>query len=203
MGLRERKKEKTRLAILDAAIDLFLEQGYDSTTVEQIAGAVDVSPRTFFRYFTSKDHIVLWFHDQGEEIMLETLQARPADEPPFTSLAHALRAVLSNVADSTPADTQRFLKLRRVLEEHPHLVGLSVARGTETERRLADEVAARRGVDPAQDRLTHLIVAFAMSTMRVGFDCPQSEPHDVREIVGRLEATIQLAELSLRPGWDA
>ncbi|MFG1702931.1 TetR/AcrR family transcriptional regulator [Nonomuraea sp. M3C6] len=201
VGLRERKKEKTRLAILDAALDLFLEQGYESTTVDQIAGAVEISPRTFFRYFTSKDHLVLWFHDHGEGIMLETLESRPQDEPPFTALMHALRAVLSDMEGSTPEDSERFLKLRRLLDEHPHLVGQSVARGAETERRLAELIAARRGADPDEDQLSHLIVAFAMSTMRVGFECPR-RVGTVPEITGRMAETIELAERSLRPGWD-
>ncbi|MEU6718129.1 TetR family transcriptional regulator [Nonomuraea sp. NPDC046802] len=201
MGLRERKKEKTRLALLDAALDLFLEQGYESTTVEQIAGAVEVSPRTFFRYFTSKDHLALWFHDQGEEIMLDAMRSRPEGEPPFTALMHALRAVLSDLHDSTPEDSERFLKLRRLLDKYPHLVGQSVARSAETEQRLAGLVAARRGVDPGEDQLSHLIVAYAMSTMRVGFECPR---HDgtMQEVVRRMEETIELAEGSLRPGWD-
>ncbi|MEU8142807.1 TetR family transcriptional regulator [Nonomuraea sp. NPDC048901] len=202
MGLRERKKEKTRLAILDAALDLFLEQGYDSTTVDQIAGSVEISPRTFFRYFTSKDHLVLWYHDQGEEIMQETLRTRPADEPPFTSMIHAVRAVAHDMDDSTPEDTARFLKLRRLLEENPRLVGLSVARGAETERRLAVEIAARRGVDVATDQRSHLIVAFAMSILRVGFECPQADLTDVRIIVDRMEETLELAQNAFRPGWD-
>jgi AcrR family transcriptional regulator len=202
VGLRERKKEKTRLAILDAALDLFLEQGYDSTTVDQIAGSVEISPRTFFRYFTSKDHLVLWYHDQGEEIMQETLRSRPADEPPFTSMIHAVRAVAHDMEDSTPEDTARFLKLRRLLEENPRLVGLSVARGSETERRLAVEIAARSGVDVTTDQRTHLIVAFAMSTLRVGFDCPQPDVPDMRILVDRMEKTLELAQNAFRPGWD-
>ncbi|WP_170223690.1 TetR family transcriptional regulator [Nonomuraea turkmeniaca] len=201
MGLRERKKEKTRLALLDAALDLFLEQGYESTTVEQIAGAVDVSPRTFFRYFTSKDHLVLWFHDHGEEIMLETLESRPPDEPPFTALMHALRAVLSDMQGSTPEESARFLKLRRILEENPRLIGQSVARGAQTEHRLAELVAGLRGADPDTDQLSHLIVAFAMSTLRVGFECPRRDGTLV-EITDRMSETIELAERSLQPGWD-
>ncbi|NRQ32888.1 TetR family transcriptional regulator [Nonomuraea sp. NN258] len=204
VGLRERKKEKTRLAILDAALDLFLEQGYESTTVEQIAGAVEVSPRTFFRYFTSKDHLVLLFHDHGEEIMLETLESRPEDEPPFTSLMHALRAVLNDIEGGTPEDTARFLKLRRILDQYPHLVGLSVARGAETERRLTEVIAARRGVAPEADKLSHLIVAFGMSAMRVGFDCPipDREETTLRVLTKGMEETIRLAEQALKPGWD-
>lgn len=202
MGLRERKKEKTRLALLDAALDLFLEQGYDSTTVEQIAGSVDVSARTFFRYFQNKDHIPLWFHDQGEETMRAVMRERPADEPPFTSLMHALRAVIQSMRESTSEDGARFLKLRRLLETNPALVGKSVARGSETERRLAEDVAARRGTDPETDQIAHLIVAFAMGVMRVGFECPPVEADSLHDVVDRMETTIELAENSLRPGWD-
>jgi AcrR family transcriptional regulator len=201
VGLRERKKEKTRLAILDAALDLFLEQGYESTTIEQIAGAVEISPRTFFRYFTGKDHLVLLFHDHAEDLMLEALAARPPDEPPFTCLMQANRAVLADLESATPEDAERFLKLRRLLDEHPRLVGLSAARGAQTERHLAEVIAARRGVDPDQDQLTHLIVAFAMSTMRVGFECPRNDG-TMTEVRQRMAESIALAERSLRPGWD-
>ncbi|TYB67153.1 TetR family transcriptional regulator [Nonomuraea sp. PA05] len=201
VGLRERKKEKTRLAILDAALDLFLEQGYESTTVEQIAGAVEISPRTFFRYFTGKDHLVLLFHDHAEDLMLEALADRPADEPPFTCLMQAMRAVLADLEGSTPEDARRFLKLRRLLDEHPRLVGLSAARGAQTEQHLAEAIAARRGVNADEDQLTHLIVAFAMSTMRVGFECPRRDG-TITEVGHRMAESIALAERSLRPGWD-
>jgi AcrR family transcriptional regulator len=201
VGLRERKKEKTRLAILDAALDLFVEQGYESTTIEQIAGVVEISPRTFFRYFTGKDHLALWFHDHAEEIMLETLTGRPPDEPPFTSLMHALREVLADLGTATPDDAERFLKLRRLFDEQPRLMGLSVARGAETERRLTEAVAARRGADVEKDQLSHLIVAFAMSAMRVGFECPRRDG-TMEEVKQRMAESVALAESSLRPGWD-
>jgi AcrR family transcriptional regulator len=201
VGLRERKKEKTRAAILDAALDLFLEQGYESTTVEQIAGAVEISPRTFFRYFTSKDHLVLWFHDHGEAIMLDALAERPHDEPPFASLMSGLRAVLADLEESTPEDVERFLKLRRLFERYPHLVGLSAARSAETQRRLAAEIAARRGTDPDEDQFAHLIVAFALSAMRVGMECPRNTT-SMAEIKERMAQTLEMTERCLRPGWD-
>ncbi|WP_049561116.1 TetR family transcriptional regulator [Nonomuraea sp. SBT364] len=202
MGLRERKKEKTRLALLDAAFDLFLEQGYDSTTVDQIAGAVDVSPRTFFRYFTSKDHLVLWYHDQGEETMLETLADRPPGEPPFVSMTHAVRAVLRDMEQSTSEDTERFLKLRRVLDANPQLVASTIARGMETERRLTEAIAGRSGLAPDAGPLPHLVVAFAMAPMRVDIGCAATRP-DLQVMVRRIEETLQFVERSLRPGWDA
>ncbi|MFC5817457.1 TetR family transcriptional regulator [Nonomuraea harbinensis] len=201
MGLRERKKEKTRVALLDAALDLFLEQGYDSTPIDQIAEAVEVSPRTFFRYFTSKEHLILWLHDQVEETMLEVLADRPADEPPFVSMTHALRAQLRTMEYATPDDVARFLKVRRLLDTTPHLAHSTFARAVESERRLVEAIAARQGVDPYESPLPHLVVTFVMAAMRIGFTCP-ADPPDLQKIVRRMEETLQLVERSLRPGWD-
>ncbi|GGO34903.1 TetR family transcriptional regulator [Streptomyces lasiicapitis] len=89
MGLRERKKLKTRVAIRDATYRLIREQGYEATTVEQIAEAAEVSPSTVFRYFPTKEDIVLT--DEYDPLLEVELRARPADEPIVESLRHVLR----------------------------------------------------------------------------------------------------------------
>ncbi len=88
VGLRERKKIKTRTAIREATYRLILEQGYDATTVEQIAEAAEVSPSTVFRYFPTKEDIVLT--DEFDPILERELRARPADESLIDSLRHVI-----------------------------------------------------------------------------------------------------------------
>ncbi|MGW1873239.1 TetR family transcriptional regulator [Streptomyces sp. NPDC001975] len=78
-GLRERKKAKTRRLLQQEALRLFLEQGYDSTTVEQICDAVDISPSTFFRYFPTKEDVI--FTDDYDPFMEEAITGRDPSEP--------------------------------------------------------------------------------------------------------------------------
>src|SRR5882762_11429779 len=85
-GLRERKKVQTREAIRSAAYRLFAEQGYDATPVDQIAAAADVSPSTVFRYFPTKEDIVLT--DEYDEPMADVLRGRPLDEQPLASVRY-------------------------------------------------------------------------------------------------------------------
>jgi AcrR family transcriptional regulator len=86
--LRERKRTRTRLMIQTEALRLFAEQGFAQTTIEEIADAAAISPRTFFRYFPSKEDVVLW--DEYDPLALDLLGARPVEEP----FAEAFRAVL-------------------------------------------------------------------------------------------------------------
>src|SRR3978361_1377611 len=92
IGLRERKKIRTRAAIRDNAIRLFDEQGYAATTVDQIAEASDVSPSTFFRYFPNKEAVVL--ADDLDELMITAIRSAPAELSPLEvmrwAFAHSL-----------------------------------------------------------------------------------------------------------------
>ena len=99
-GLRERKKAKTRLALEAAALQLFEADGYDETTVEQIAEVADVSTRTFFRYYPTKADVLL--SDQAARLAMvsDTLAARPSDEPIMASL----RALMIAISEDLPAE---------------------------------------------------------------------------------------------------
>ncbi len=85
-GLRERKKGRTREAIQREALRLIADQGYDATTCEQIAAAAEVSPATLFRYFATKEDIVL--HDIYDPLIAGAVRARPAHEAPLTAVRH-------------------------------------------------------------------------------------------------------------------
>ncbi|MEV7006004.1 TetR family transcriptional regulator [Streptosporangium sp. NPDC051022] len=201
-GLRERKKQKTRLALIDAALHLFTEQGYEATTVDQIAAAVDVSPRTFFRYFATKEDVALSLPLDGQEAMLAELAARPAEEPPFAALSQAMRAVVTMLGEGDLADTARFLKARELIENTPALLAGSLRRIMESEQRLITEIAGREGVS-RDDPLAHFVVAVFSAVTRIGFEfCGQNGTLAIDSLSRRLEETLALAERSLRPGWD-
>ncbi|NQE67107.1 HTH-type transcriptional regulator TcmR [Nocardia gamkensis] len=125
-GLRERKKERTRRTIRLEAFRLFREQGYNETTVEQIAAAADVSPSTFFRYFPSKEQLVL--ADDLDPVIIEALRRQPRDVRPMAAFREAVREVFANL----PAAELAFEQERQALLFHvPELrsaIGLEMMR---------------------------------------------------------------------------
>src|ERR1700761_5245040 len=96
---RERKKRQTRDALVRAALALFNAKGYEHTAVREITDAVDVSERTFFRYFDNKEHVVLSFLKDATDSFVREVAARPADETPLTALVRSFPA-------SIPADDE-------------------------------------------------------------------------------------------------
>lgn len=147
-GLRERKKARTRNTLREEAFRLFREHGYAQTTVEQIAAAADVSPSTFFRYFPSKEALVI--ADDIDPVIIERFRAQPEDVTVFD----ALRAAITGVASSMTKEQWRFEQERAVLlSTEPQLQG---AMRQETERSvelIAGLIADRCHLDPADLRV--------------------------------------------------
>lgn len=168
-GLRERKKQRTRDALLRAALELFTTRGYEQTTVDDIAEAVDVSQRTFFRYFPGKEEAAFAVQDMVEEKFLESLRARPPHEAPLEALR---RAVLDNwdrigeaIVSLVPLELH--LRMFRAIESTPALLAAHLRRSVETEEQIARLLAAREGLDVDADPRPRLLVAAFGGVMRV------------------------------------
>ncbi|MBV8087039.1 MAG: TetR family transcriptional regulator [Chloroflexi bacterium] len=109
LGLRERKKAKTRATIQRQALRLFREQGYDETTVAQIAEQVEISPSTFFRYFPTKEDVVLY--DPFDPVIFATFEAQPADLEPITALRRAIEGAYAGLGMEEMAEQRERAEL--------------------------------------------------------------------------------------------
>ncbi|QKV92839.1 TetR family transcriptional regulator [Streptomyces sp. NA02950] len=138
-GLRERKKIKTRRAIRQAAYRLFAERGYDATPVDRIAEAADVSPSTVFRYFPTKEDIVLT--DEYDVILAAAIRDRPLDESPVTALR---RAILDLLGQFTAAERKELLTRLALVRRIPALRA-RMGEGLATTAVTLGEAMAERG----------------------------------------------------------
>ena len=163
-GLRERKKAQTRRALTAAAIRLSIERGSpDRVTVEEISDAADVSARTFFNYFPSKEDAILGVDPDGRSTMRSELELRPAEESPVDALRAALLATAESIDDNAELWAQRL----QLVREHPSLTPGYVASFADFERGLVEAMAARLGLDADTDLYPSVVVAAALTVMRV------------------------------------
>jgi AcrR family transcriptional regulator len=167
MGLRELKKERTRGQLATAACDLIIERGYEATTVEDIAAAVEVSPRTFFRYFPTKEEAIVEILRVGKlDPFVLAFAARPADEPLMTSLRAAARTLI----DSTAAEPDTVVKLVRMLGAAPTLRARMAELRHSAQKELAVPIAHRLGVDPAVDGRPRMIAAVTLAMVSAALE---------------------------------
>ena len=164
-GLRERKKRRTRDQLVDAAFELFGRNGFEAVSVDEIAQAVDVSARTFFRYFAGKEDVVLQAIDEQCAQVMAELDRRPADEPVLGALRNAMVTVLRACEreQSYPA-ARRFTIMLRLLTESPALAAHSIHRRTVYLNELAERVTRRMGADPGDPRAM-LVAAVVMAAI--------------------------------------
>lgn len=165
-GLRERHKLRTRQEIADATIRLATERGLEHVTVEQIAAEADVAPRTFFRYFDSKEEALLADHRERVELLQEKLRSRPASEGPLT----AVRAAVLDVAGDLAEHRELMLCKVRLMENNPTLRGRSLEMMDDLEQMIAQALAERSGVDLEADFRPLVIAGAVCTAMRVAVD---------------------------------
>jgi AcrR family transcriptional regulator len=165
-GLRERKKQRTREALTDAACVLFARQGVENTTVEQIAAAIDVSPRTFFRYFSSKEDVAVSVLDQQVTEVIRALEARPPTESVLTALRLAVVGTVRAHADAGSGDGGiRLRSVRALLLSSPTVRAASLHQGALRSGEMARLLAVRMGVDPARDGRPQLVATIVLCAL--------------------------------------
>lgn len=169
-GRRDRKKQATRRALRNAALALVAERGFAHVTVENITEAVDVSTRTFFNHFSSKEAAVIGADPERIKQLALSLLARPEKESPV----EALRAVMVEYAatideefDDLGEGREAWFRRFSIVREDPELLGAFVGHFTEVERTLVEALAERLGKDPAHDAYPALVTATVLAAGRV------------------------------------
>jgi AcrR family transcriptional regulator len=174
-GHRERKKQRTREAIVDAALRLFEERGFDQTTIADIAEAADIAPRTFFGYFPSKEDVV--FADFPQT--LETLSARLRGRADEETAIDAIRAWIGGLLEERGLTEERERCRKRVIGESQALAAHNRALMGQVEELLAEQIARDLGdrPDDVRPRMIASSVIGALSALDVkGTDRGESLP---------------------------
>jgi len=193
-GLRERKKLQTRTAIVAAALDLFERKGFEATTVEDIAAAADVSPRTFFRYFESKQDVVMAkTHEQGGGLS-DIIAARPPEEGPVEALRQAITGELQALADEDGV----MLREMRVMVSTPELRAMALDHFHDHQEDMAEALAGRMGL-PSDAFVPHVLAGVVGTALWTVIDRWVAEGAKVERLKPLVDEVFDL----LASGFDA
>ncbi|MFF9195776.1 TetR family transcriptional regulator [Streptomyces sp. NPDC014779] len=184
VSLAERKRLLVADELSEAALQLLALRGFDAVTVDEIAAEAGVSKRTFFRYFASKEDVVVRFLSGMGTDIHAALASRPAGEPPSAALRHALAVPLLACTDRHPDHAARALRVVQLILRTPALLARFLERQAEWREALAGELARREGVDPAADLYPRLaagtaLVAFHTALERWGASDAAEDPLDL------------------------
>ena len=151
LGRRDRKKQATRAAIVEAALDLFEEQGFAATTVDEIAERADVAQRTFFRHFATKEAVLFPDSEEGAARFRAALAARPAGEALLTGV---LTAFASSMGDATYHDPALITRRQAIIEQAGDSGDAITWGSIVAGHRIVEEaVAEHAGLDPADEQV--------------------------------------------------
>ena len=170
VGRRDRKKQATRRALRNAALQLVAERGFANVTIEDITEVADVAPRTFFNYFPSKESAVIGADPDRMEFMRVSLIGRPSSESPLEALRAVLVEYTSAIAgefEDLGEGREAWFRRFSVVRDDPDLRGAYAAHVSELERGIVDALSRRLNRDPASDPYPALVTATVFAAYRV------------------------------------
>jgi AcrR family transcriptional regulator len=157
-ALHERKRQAVRAFLSEVALELLTDRDFESVTVDQIAAAAGVSRRSFFRYFASKEDVVLQYLDQMAERLRDAIVARPAGEAPVAAVHAALRPTVAAYV----ADANRALAVVRLLQRSPALRARELESRQQLRELVAEAIGRRLGLDHRADLRPRLLAGIAL-----------------------------------------
>jgi AcrR family transcriptional regulator len=164
-SLVARRQRRIRQELALTALELFTEQGYDETTVEEIVDRVEISMSTFYRFFPSKSDLVLELHRIGSKDLIDALTERPPEE----SLADALAAAIVEQRDELEQDLVALRHFHQLLAKNPELRGRLLAEQYDLRDAMAAAIAPRLGTAP-EDLRSQVVATCILSTTHVALD---------------------------------
>lgn len=206
IGLRERARRAIQTALSEAAQELFVAQGYEATTVDQIAAAAGISQRTFFRYFASKEDVVIGRYEMHIDDLVAALSSRPLDEPVWESLRRTFDVGVEYYADAHRLE--RAAAMLRIITSSPTLHARYLEKQERIEQALIDVLCARaaqRGEQvEAGDILTRAIVGSAHACLNAAIRAAflSNEPLSLASRLDAVMTTLRPAMLAERRAAD-
>jgi AcrR family transcriptional regulator len=166
LGLRERKKLRTQQQLQQAALELFLEHGFDNVTTDDIAAAVEVSKTTFYRYFESKEDVLLGNTAERLASIRQALDDRPVDEPVLVAVRHAMTSVIGHYDQARDAA----LLKARVMRDSRSLKARNLEQQAAWESVVADFVRSRLPNSSQRELQSRVIAANVIASLRATID---------------------------------
>lgn len=203
-GLRERKKRRTRAMLIEAAADLCLRNGYDNTTVEQIAAAAEVAPRTFSRYFPNKECVVASITDDLDELIADAMERQPDGITVYDALLRSSVQVLAGRNGSETPGFRRIALLIEIINGASSFRASALALRHDVTNRATMGVMARRMGVPEGDRAVTLVTdtwAVIFSDSFAGLGRPGNDPIRPDVICDRLSASVEVFRRTWSP-WN-
>ncbi len=191
-GLRARKKQQTRRAIERAALDLIEANGFDGTTIDDIAAAANIAPRTFFHYFPSKEDVVVADYSKRLERIVVTLEAGLLDQAPWM----ALRGAFMSVAADYESERDQLLRRFRIIQANPSVAARNLQIQATWEDAVTEAVSRRPGLGAEGDIRPTLIAGAALAAMRASLRRWLSDGGNSR-LPDHVESCFDLLEMGL------